>query len=113
MRSVTILHDEPGLIVAETDHGIVVCRSVEELLAWGTGFDQFEMTREQSAELLELMERCLLKRVLEQTGGNQSRAAKILGITRASLRHKLQSLHLSMAHAVRIEDHELQGQPDV
>ncbi|HTM52566.1 MAG TPA: sigma-54 dependent transcriptional regulator [Pirellulales bacterium] len=67
---------------------------------------------ELHAELLELMERCLLKRVLEQTGGNQSRAAKILGITRASLRHKLQSLHLSMAHAVRIEDHELQGQPD-
>jgi hypothetical protein len=55
MRSVTILHDEPGLIVAETDHGIVACRSVEELLAWGTGFQQFEMTPEQSAELLELM----------------------------------------------------------
>jgi hypothetical protein len=55
MRSVTILHDEPGLIVAETDHGIVACRSVEELLAWGTGFQQFEMTPEQSVELVELM----------------------------------------------------------
>ena len=56
MRSVTILHDEPGLIVAETDDGIVACRSVEELLAWGTRFQQFEMTREQSAELVELMQ---------------------------------------------------------
>lgn len=56
MRSVTILHDEPGLIVAETDDGIVACRSMEELLAWGTRFQQFEMTREQSAELLELMQ---------------------------------------------------------
>jgi DNA-binding NtrC family response regulator len=67
---------------------------------------------ELHAELVEMMERCLLKRVLEQTGGNQSRAAKILGITRASLRHKLQSLHISMAHAVRIEENEFDSQPD-
>ena len=55
MHNVIILHDEPGLIVAETDHGIVACRSMEELLAWGTGFEQFQMTPEQSAELLDLM----------------------------------------------------------
>ena len=56
MHSVTILHDEPGLIVAETDRGIVACRSMEELLAWGTGFQRFEMTPEQSAELVDLMQ---------------------------------------------------------
>ena len=55
MHNVIILHDEPGLIVAETDHGIVACRSMQELLAWGTGFEQFQMTPEQSAELLDLM----------------------------------------------------------
>jgi len=39
------------VIVPETDHGIVACRTVEELLTWGTSFHQFEMTGEQSAEL--------------------------------------------------------------
>lgn len=57
MHQVTVLHDEPGMIVAETDHGIVVCRSMEELLAWGTEFDDFQMTADQSAELVDLM-RC-------------------------------------------------------
>jgi hypothetical protein len=56
MHNVTILHDEPGLIVAETDHGIVACRSIDELLARGTGFQRFEMTLEQSAELVDLMQ---------------------------------------------------------
>ena len=55
MHNVTILHDEPGLIVAETEHGIVACQSVEELFAWGTGFEKFQLTAEQSAELAELM----------------------------------------------------------
>jgi DNA-binding NtrC family response regulator len=54
------------------------------------------------ANVLELVERCLLKRVLTRTEGNQSKAAKILGITRASLRHKLQALHISMEHVVNV-----------
>jgi two-component system nitrogen regulation response regulator GlnG len=51
-------------------------------------------------DTLELVERSLLKRVLKRTEGNQSKAAKVLGITRASLRHKLQALHISMEHVV-------------
>jgi two-component system nitrogen regulation response regulator GlnG len=54
------------------------------------------------ADTLEVMERCLLQRVLTRTDGNQSKAAKILGISRASLRHKLQALHISMEHVVSI-----------
>ena len=57
MQRVSILHDEPGLVLAETEHGIVACRSMDELSAWESGFDQFLMTPEQSAELVELM-RC-------------------------------------------------------
>jgi hypothetical protein len=57
MDRVSILHDEPGLVLAETEHGIVACRSLDELLVWESGFDQFLMTPEQSAELVELM-RC-------------------------------------------------------
>ncbi len=58
------------------------------------------------AEALELMERCLLRRILTRTEGNQSKAAKILGITRASLRHKLRALQISMEHVVNIGDSE-------
>ena len=46
------------------------------------------------ARVLERVERALLVRVLAHTGGNQSRAAELLGITRGSLRFKLRSLGL-------------------
>ncbi len=54
------------------------------------------------AETLEMMERYLLTRVLRETGGNQSLAAKILGITRGSLRNKIRSLRLSIDHVVTV-----------
>ena len=54
------------------------------------------------AETLEMMERYLLTRVLRETGGNQSLAAKILGITRGSLRNKIRALHLSIDHVVTV-----------
>jgi two-component system nitrogen regulation response regulator GlnG len=52
-------------------------------------------SRDVYAECLEMMERQLLTRILEHTGGNQLRAAEILGITRGSLRHKLRALGIS------------------
>ncbi|MEX0704180.1 MAG: sigma-54 dependent transcriptional regulator [Planctomycetales bacterium] len=55
------------------------------------------------AESLELMERCLLSRVLQTTSGNQSHAAKILGITRGSLRNKIRSLGISIEQVVNVE----------
>ena len=39
--------------------------------------------------VLQEIERPLLEVVMDQTGGNQSRAAKILGINRNTLRKKL------------------------
>jgi two-component system nitrogen regulation response regulator GlnG len=56
------------------------------------------------AESLDLMERYLLTRVLRETGGNQSLAAKILGITRGSLRNKIRALRLSIDHVVTVPD---------
>ena len=44
------------------------------------------------------MERILLSRVLNHTHGNQSQAARILGISRSSLRNKLRSLDISISH---------------
>jgi two-component system nitrogen regulation response regulator GlnG len=56
------------------------------------------------AECLSLMERQLLTRVLEQTDGNQLRAAERLGITRGSLRHKLRALGISVERSVWQDD---------
>lgn len=56
------------------------------------------------AEALALMERAVLTRVLRHTGGNQSWAAKILGITRGSLRNKIRLLRISIDQVVTIDD---------
>jgi len=55
------------------------------------------------AESIERLERALLPAVLEHTGGNQSTAAKILGITRGSLRTKLRALGISVSQIVRTD----------
>jgi two-component system nitrogen regulation response regulator GlnG len=52
------------------------------------------------AEALRRMERLLLTRVLQHTGGNQLQAARILGITRGSLRTKLRDLGITIARTV-------------
>ena len=56
------------------------------------------------AETLEMVERYLLMRVLRETSGNQSVAAKMLGITRGSLRNKIRALHLSIGQVVSVEE---------
>jgi DNA-binding NtrC family response regulator len=53
---------------------------------------------------LRKVERLLLTRVLQQTGGNQLQAAKILGITRGSLRNKIRDLGISISRSVEAED---------
>jgi DNA-binding NtrC family response regulator len=52
------------------------------------------------AEALEFMERYVVTRVLQTTGGNQSKAAKILGITRGSLRNKTHALGIKIGQVV-------------
>jgi two-component system nitrogen regulation response regulator GlnG len=56
------------------------------------------------AECLEQMERELLTRVLQHTHGNQLQAARILGITRGSLRRKIRSLGITISRSVTSED---------
>jgi two-component system nitrogen regulation response regulator GlnG len=65
---------------------------IEAKLAAGEG--------ELYARTLERMERMLLSRVLQHTGGNLRQAAGILGITRGSLRHKLRELGITIARTV-------------
>jgi two-component system nitrogen regulation response regulator GlnG len=56
------------------------------------------------AEALEFMERFVVTRVLQQTAGNQSKAAKILGITRGSLRNKTHALGIRIGQVVSTGD---------
>ncbi len=59
------------------------------------------------AEATELIERSLLTRVLRQTVGNQAQAAKILGITRGSLRTKVRALDIRIERSVWSTDDQL------
>ncbi|MBI3862921.1 MAG: sigma-54-dependent Fis family transcriptional regulator [Planctomycetia bacterium] len=56
------------------------------------------------AETLAAMELCLLTRVLKLTGGNQSQAARILGITRGSLRNKIHALKIHIGSVVLLDE---------
>jgi two-component system nitrogen regulation response regulator GlnG len=53
------------------------------------------------AKALELMERTVIPLVLQHTLGNQTAAAELLGITRASLRFKIRTLGIDVEQASR------------
>lgn len=55
------------------------------------------------AEALEFMERYLVTRVLRVCDGNQSKAARMLGITRGCLRSKVRALKVSIDTRVQVE----------
>ena len=57
-------------------------------------------SRTLHAEWLELTERHLLTRVLNQTRGNQLQAAKILGVSRNWLRTKIRMLGILIERSV-------------
>jgi DNA-binding NtrC family response regulator len=56
------------------------------------------------AEALEAMERTLIASVLQATQGNQSKASKILGITRGSLRNKIRQLGICIDHRIKLQE---------
>ncbi len=58
------------------------------------------------AEAVEYMERYVLLRVLSATGGNQSQAAEILGITRGKLRDRISTYNIVLESGVTIKDSE-------
>ena len=57
-------------------------------------------SRDPYKETHRELDRQLLPRVLGHTGGNQQRAARVLGITRRTLRAKLQKIGLHVAHSL-------------
>jgi two-component system nitrogen regulation response regulator GlnG len=48
------------------------------------------------------LERYLFTRVLETTGGNQSRAAEILGITRGKVRDRIAAFNIQLDRTVTV-----------
>lgn len=59
---------------------------------------------ELHADCMNLMERQLFTKILTRTGGNQLRAAEILGITRGTLRNKLKLLGLTVERTIGTDD---------
>src|SRR5207245_990309 len=60
--------------------------------------------RDLYAEAHGHLDRILLARVLEFTGGNQHQAARLLGIARQTLRIKLRDRGLHVAHSVEADE---------
>jgi len=63
------------------------------------------------AECLERMEREVIVRVLRHTGGNQLQAARLLGITRGSLRTKIRALGIKIDRAIWSDDEQGESGP--
>jgi two-component system nitrogen regulation response regulator GlnG len=64
-------------------------------------------SRDLYKESLRELDRLLLPGVLEYTGGNQARAALLLGIARRTLRQKLRDLGLHVTHSVEANEDDL------
>ncbi|QDT63849.1 sigma-54-dependent transcriptional regulator [Calycomorphotria hydatis] len=61
-------------------------------------------TEELYAEVLEMMEKELFTKVLRHTGGNQSKASKILGVTRGKIRDRIASFGIKVDKNITLED---------
>ncbi|CAK9096332.1 Regulatory protein AtoC (Acetoacetate metabolism regulatory protein) (DNA-binding transcriptional regulator AtoC) (Ornithine decarboxylase antizyme) [Durusdinium trenchii] len=57
-------------------------------------------------ETVEMMERYLFARVLQETDGNQSKAAEILGITRGKVRDRIAAYSITVDKSVRVEEND-------
>ena len=56
------------------------------------------------AETLAMMERYLITSVLQETMGNQSKAAEILGITRGKIRDRIAAFGISVDKSVSVDE---------
>lgn len=61
------------------------------------------------AEALEMMERYIFTRVLQETDGVQTKAAEILGITRGKIRDRIAAFNIQLDKSVSIEELDLKS----
>ncbi|VTS03082.1 sigma-54-dependent transcriptional regulator [Tuwongella immobilis] len=92
----------------EVDQPIAVFH--DEQFSWDSFIDELisQSCENVYAVALERMEREVILRVLKHTGGNQLQSAKILGITRGSLRTKIRNLGINIGRNISLEDEEIQ-----
>jgi two-component system nitrogen regulation response regulator GlnG len=84
-----------GAAPAAAEDGLSLAQFVDGRIAAGS--------EDLYAEALRRMERLLVTKVLQHTGGNQLQAAKVLGITRGSLRNKVRELGITISRTVEDE----------
>ena len=75
----------------------IIRQWVRQTLAAGEGKDVFEVCMDHFASLI-------ISEALELTGGNRSRAAKLLGISRPTLLSKIDKYRLRVATFVKLEE---------
>jgi len=61
------------------------------------------------ADALAILERRMVTCVLQHTGGNQSQAARMLGVTRSFLRKKVRQFHISITPVVDVDEADPDG----
>ncbi len=83
----------------------------EELPTWDAFIDQRidSGSEDLYAECLTNLERQLITRVLQRTAGNQVQAARILGITRGSLRTKIRTLGITIGRSINSDEDQGEG----
>lgn len=110
-----ILHMKGDVLTTEAlPAGVEVRSAGAQAEAGDSGFDWDHFVNERIvagsdnlyAEALTLMEREVLIRVLRHAHGNQVHTARILGITRGSLRNKIRLLNISIEKNVWSEDEQ-------
>ena len=87
----TVAEDDTAVGEADVEHRDAVTRHRAQIL-------------HARQALQRKLDRLLLLRVLQHTGGNQLQAAKLLGITRGSVRTKLRELGISIGRTVTGSD---------
>jgi len=90
------------------DHGVLVATATASPLEANlTEFIQERLRAGSTnlhAELFARVERHLLSEVLRHTGNNQSEAARILGVTRKTLRTRMAAFHLAVDHLTTLTE---------
>jgi len=90
---------EPGT-AGELPEGAIIDASIQQLVERKLAVESTDLYR----DCVRWMERRLLTKVLEHTGGSQRQAARILGITRGSLSNKLRDLGISVTRRIEHDD---------
>ena len=86
-----ILEDDDVITTKYVPQGVVA--GTNQSISGGGGFGAHDMFRLPPAGAsLEEVEMSLVRQAIERSGGNQTRAAELLGISRDQLRYRLKKL---------------------